>query len=165
LASAEAGGRALLRRLRAERRAAAVVLARPYHADPGIQHGISTELAARGVPVLGICALPRDAGSTELDLSGLAPRITNSSDAEKLWAARSIAGDPHLLGVELSSFRCGQDAAASGILGQFLDRAGRPLLRLHDLDEDRPAASLRIRLDTFAETVRRYERVQLGRAA
>ena len=66
---------------------------------------------------------------------------------------------------KLSSFRCGQDAAASGLLGGVLDDLGRPFLRLGDLDEDRPSASLRVRLDTFAATVRHYERDALGRRA
>ncbi len=154
-------GQAVLARARREGRAVAVVLARPYHADPGIQHGVSTELAARGLPVVSVSSLPID--EDMLDVSDRIPASTNSGCAEKVWAARLVAADPHLVAVDLSSFRCGQDASVMGLLGDVLDAADKPVLRLHDLDEDRPSASFTLRVRTFVETVRRYERERLGR--
>jgi predicted nucleotide-binding protein (sugar kinase/HSP70/actin superfamily) len=141
-------------------RAVVVVLARPYHADPGVNHGIATALAARGVPVLGISSLPL--GAAELrDLSGLMPELTNSGCAEKLWAARSVVAHPNLVAVDLSSFRCGQDASILGVLQQLLGAADKPALFVHDLDEDRPAASLSLRVETFLAALRRYEATTL----
>ena len=157
-------GRAVLGRVAREGRAAAVVLARPYHADPGVQHGISTELAARGLPVLGISSLPTDDGSA-LDLSGVLRLATNSGCAEKTWAARVIRRTPNLVAVDLSSFRCGQDASILGVLSDELARARRPVLRMHDLDEDRPGASFALRVDTFLDAVRAYERDVLTKRA
>lgn len=154
------GGK-VLDRARREGKAVAVMLARPYHADPGVQHGISTELAARGVPVLSIASMPIDESS--LDISDILPDITNSGCAEKVWAARRIAADPNLLAVDLSSFRCGQDASILGLLGEILEGAGKPVLRIHDLDEDRPAASLSLRIRSFVATARRYARESLER--
>lgn len=149
-------GAKVLARARREGKAVAVILARPYHADPGVQHGISTELAARGLPVLGISSLPLEDESL-LDLHDVLPEATNSGCAEKTWAARVIAQDPNLVAVDLSSFRCGQDASIMGTLGDLLDPLDKPTLRLHDLDEDRPGATFRIRLETFLHAVRRYE--------
>ena len=145
-------------------RAAAVILARPYHADPGVQHGISSELAARGVTVLTTASLPR-ADRSLLDLSTVMPLCTNSGDAEKIWAARVIAAHPHLVAVDLSSFRCGQDAGITGELSNILDGSGKPVLRLHDMDEDRPSASFRVRIETFVAAVRQYETGLRVRAA
>lgn len=152
-------GAKILADARARGRAALLVLARPYHADPGVQHGVSTELAARGLPVMGISSLPLDGSE---DLSALLGEATNSGAAERAWAARRVARDPHLVAVDLSSFRCGQDASTAALLDDLLREADRPALRLHDLDEDRPGASLALRLDTFAAAVRAYERERLG---
>lgn len=156
-------GGIVLERARREGRTVAVILARPYLSDPGFTHGISMELAARGIPVLSVLSLPAtDRALT--DLSDLAPTLTNSGSAEKLWAARVIARDPALVAVDVSSFRCGQDASILGTLTDLLDAADKPWLALHDLDEQRPAATLRMRIETFAAAVRRYEERALSKA-
>src|SRR5690606_998593 len=90
------------------------------------------------------------------------PESTNSGAAERVWAARRVTRDPHLVAVDLSSFRCGQDASTAGLIDDLLSAADRPALRLHDLDEDRPGASLSLRLDTFTATVRAYEAERLA---
>lgn len=156
-------GARVLRWALAERRAVAVVLARPYHADPGVQHGLSTELAARGIPVLGISSLPTG-DERLLAPTGALPLVTNSGCAEKLWASRVVRATPNLLAVDLSSFRCGQDASILGLLTDALGDADKPALRLHDLDEDRPGATFDLRVRTFVESARRYERETLGRS-
>lgn len=147
-----ARGRAVLARARREGRPVAVVLARPYHADPGVQHGVSTALARRGIPVLGVSSLPPEGRA--LDVSDLAPELTNSGCAERVWAARVVREDPSLFAIELSSFRCGQDASVAGLLDDLLGD-GKPALRLHDLDEDRPGLSLSLRVEAFIETITR----------
>ncbi|RLB51140.1 MAG: hypothetical protein DRJ42_17425 [Deltaproteobacteria bacterium] len=154
-------GAKVIRRAVSEGRAVAVVLARPYHADPGVSHGISTELASRGVPVLGISSLPIDDASL-LDLGSVLPLATNSGCAEKVWAARLIERTPNLVAVDVSSFRCGQDASILGLLTDILGRPHKPVLRMHDLDEDRPGATFRLRIETFLDGLRRYERRALG---
>jgi len=149
-------GARVIARARNAGRAVAVMLMRPYHIDPGVCHGVPTALAARGVPVLGLSALPL--GSSEsLTLRGEQAFVTNSGCAEKLWAARRVADTPELVAVELGSFRCGQDASILGALSDILGGANKPALRLHDLDEDRPVATLDVRLDTFVDALRSYE--------
>lgn len=149
-------GRVVIERARRQGRAVAVILSRPYHADPGVTHGVSMELAARGIPTLGLWSLP-STNPALADLSEVAPALTNSGSAEKLWAARVIVAEPSLVAVDLSSFRCGQDAAILGTLTDLLDAADKPWLAIHDLDEQRIAAALRMRVDTFVAALHRYE--------
>ena len=160
----ERDGAQALERARAERRAAIVMLGRPYHADPGIHHDIGSDLRALGRTTLSIRALPKDPSQlarlgcmASLDLSVDAPSLTNSGDGEKLIAARVVAAHPYLVAIEVSSFKCGQDASLYGLVSDLSQRGGKPFLALHDLDETRPVASLRLRLRTFLDAVARYE--------
>ncbi len=161
----ESDGAAALARAAAERRVAIVMLARPYHADPGLHHDIGSELRALGRTTLSIRARPKDqatlaasGASAPFEVGEIAPWLTNSGDGEKLAAARVIAGHPYLAAIEVSSFKCGQDASLYGAVEAVVRGAGRPFLALHDLDETRPVGSLRLRLRTFLAAVERYER-------
>jgi predicted CoA-substrate-specific enzyme activase len=158
------GSRALAR-ARDDRRVAIVVLGRPYHADPGIHHDLGSELRALGRTTLSIRSLPKDLATLaalglpiELDLTGAAPGLTNSGDGEKLVGARMVAAHPYLAAIEISSFKCGQDASLYGAIADAAARGGKPFLALHDLDETRPRGSLRLRLRTFLDALARYER-------
>jgi predicted nucleotide-binding protein (sugar kinase/HSP70/actin superfamily) len=131
-------------------RGAVLVLARPYHADPGLNHRVGEELQALGYPVFGCRAVPRDAPA---DLGDLAPDCVNSGAAERLWAARFAARHGRLGVVDLSSFKCGQDAPVHAVVRELLDGAGVVTCALHDLDETRPVTSLRLRLRTFAQAL------------
>jgi len=149
-------------------RGAVLVLARPYHADPGLNHRLGEELQALGYPVFGCRAIPRDADylgrlfhaelaagviADPFDVRDLAPEIVNSGAAERLWAARFAARHGRLGVIDLSSFKCGQDAPMYGPVRDILDAAGVVTCSLHDLDETRPVASLRLRLRTFAHAL------------
>ena len=163
------GARAILERLdREPGHGAVLVIGRPYHSDPGLNHHVGEELQALGFPVLTVRSIPRDddwlarllapelgAGAIAdvYDVRDLAPEVANSGVAERLFAARVAARHGRLGVVELSSFKCGQDSPAYGPVRDLLDRAGTPLCTLHDLDETRPVASLRLRLRTFAHAM------------
>ena len=43
-----------------EDRVAILMIGRPYHLDPGLNHGIPEEFQILGYPVLSIRSLPRD---------------------------------------------------------------------------------------------------------
>ena len=145
-------GRALLDDIaRGRRKSAVLVLGRPYHADPGLNHRLGEELGALGFAVLTIRSLPMEPAS--LDVSELVPGVVNSGTAERLWAARFAAQHGRLGVVDLSSFKCGQDAQLHTPVRELLEQAGVPLCALHDLDETRPVASLRLRLKTFAQAM------------
>lgn len=148
---------------------AVLVLCRPYHADPGIHHHVGDELQALGYPVLTIRSIPRDLDylsklfSTDLssgliedpyDIRDLLPECDNSGASERLWAARFAARHGRLGVVDLSSFKCAQDAPTFVPIRQLFDSAGVVSCSLHDLDETRPVVSLRMRLRTFAHALR-----------
>jgi predicted nucleotide-binding protein (sugar kinase/HSP70/actin superfamily) len=149
-------------------RGAVLVIARPYHADPGICHHVGEELQAIGYPVLSIRSLPRDpvhlarlfrddlsAGRIEdpFDIRDLLPESDNSGASERLWAARFAAAHGRLGVIDLSSFKCAQDAPTYAPMHSLFERAGTVRCNLHDLDETRPATSLRLRLQTFAHAM------------
>lgn len=159
-------GAKVLAAAKRDRRCAVVMIGRPYHADPGLHHELSSELASQGRSVLTLRALPhspevcRAAGLERdpHDLSDL-PFLTNSGDGERLAAARCAGSLPWLVAIELSSFKCGQDASLyAHVAGAARGEHGKPFLALHDLDETRPVASLRLRLRTFLSAVEQYER-------
>lgn len=145
-------------------RCAIVLLGRPYHADPGLHHELGSELVSLGRTAMSLRALPHspemlasiDCTST-YDLSDL-PYLTNSGDGERLAGARLVGRHPFLVAIDLSSFKCGQDAA---LYAQVAEAArgpeGKPFLALHDLDETRPVASLRLRVRTFLDGVEHWE--------
>ncbi len=149
-------------------RGAVLVIARPYHADPGISHRVGEELQALGYPTLTIRSLPRDPGqiahwlrgSTRRgpapdpwDIRDLLPESDNSGTTERLWAARLAAGHGRLGVVDLSSFKCAQDPPSFAPMRALFEDAGTVRCTLHDLDETRPIASLRLRLKTFAHAM------------
>jgi predicted nucleotide-binding protein (sugar kinase/HSP70/actin superfamily) len=162
LAELRAAGDRVLSRVEREGGLAVVVLGRPYHGDPGVNHGIPEAIQRLGYPVLPIEALPVDeARIARLFGEGGPPvgvhfpedaaRTTYSENStRKLWAARYVARHPNLAAVDLSSFRCGHDAPIYDVVQRALDESGTPCLAFHDLDENRPAASLEIRLETLA---------------
>ncbi len=160
----EDDGAEALERARGDRRAAIVMLARPYHVDPWIHHDIGSELWALGRTTLSLRALPKSEARLaalgcpmSVDLGGEAPSLTNSGDGEKLIAGRIVAAHPYLVAVEVSSFKCGQDASLYGAVADLVRTGGKPFLALHDLDETRPVSSLRLRLRTFLDAIERYE--------
>src|SRR5581483_10208857 len=58
-------GREILRKLEAEDGIGIVLLARPYHNDPGLNHDILEEFQKLGYPVLTLGSLPIDADILE----------------------------------------------------------------------------------------------------
>lgn len=111
--------------LERESRLGIVLLARPYHHDPGLSHGIAGEFQKRGFPVFSQSTLPLDedllsrlfapdlaAGHIQhpLDIRDVWKHAYSSSTNMKIWAAKFTARHPNLIGVELSNFRCGHDA-------------------------------------------------------
>ncbi len=149
------------------RRTAVLLLARPYHADRGIQHELGEELRALGFPLVGVRSIPRDAawlaalpngtalgaGDDPFDVGDAARGSANSGANEQVWAARIAARHGGLGVVDLTSFKCAQDAPVATVLRDTLDAAGVSTCALHDLDETRPVAAMRLRLRTFASAL------------
>jgi activator of 2-hydroxyglutaryl-CoA dehydratase/predicted nucleotide-binding protein (sugar kinase/HSP70/actin superfamily) len=164
-------GRDVIDRLERERRIGIVVLARPYHHDPGLNHGILEELQKLGYPILSQSTLPLDddllerlfgdevrAGviSHPLDITDVWKNAFSASTNQKIWAAKFAARHANLVALELSSFKCGHDAPIYSVIGQIIERSGTPYFAFKDIDENRPAASIKIRVETIHYFLTRY---------
>ncbi len=130
----------------------AVVLAgRPYHTDPFISHDISRLFTERGISVLPVDSLP---GLNEEELGNTRIEITNNFHTRMLAGAKIAAKEEALEYVQLVSFGCGHDAVLSDEIVRIMtEMAQKPPLILK-IDESDAAGSLRIRVQSFIETVR-----------
>lgn len=154
----------VIEQLEAEERLGIVLLGRPYHHDPGLNHGILDEFQKRGYPVLSQAILPVEpdvldrvfGAGHRLDINDVWQHAYSASTTQKVWAAKFVARHPNLIGIELSNFRCGHDAPAYHLIEQILESAGRPYFGFKDLDENRPAASIRLRIETIDHYLRRH---------
>jgi predicted nucleotide-binding protein (sugar kinase/HSP70/actin superfamily) len=163
--------RGVLDRLERDGRLGIVVLGRPYHHDPGINHGILEELQKRGYPIFSQMVLPRDEDLLDrlfgdevregvithpLDISDVWTHTTSENTNQKIWAAKFVARHPSLVAVEFSSFKCGHDAPVYSVVEEIIESAGRPYLAFRDLDENRAAGAIKLRVETIDYFLRRY---------
>ena len=153
-----------------------VMLGRPYHHDPGLNQGILDELQRLGYPIFSQSLLPLDEDllaslfrgqlrkgviRSPFDISDVWKQSFSASSNHKLWAAKFVARHPNLISVELSNFKCGHDAFISRTIEEIIERSGKPHFSFRDLDENRPLASIRIRVETIHYFLKQYqERLQ-----
>jgi predicted nucleotide-binding protein (sugar kinase/HSP70/actin superfamily) len=169
-------GRAILDQLEEENRLGIVMLGRPYHHDPGINHEIMAEFQKLGYPVLSQSTLPMDEELLErlfgeeihagvithaLDISDVWKTAFSASSNHKLWAAKFTARHPNLVAVEFSSFKCGHDAPIYSVIEQIVERSGTPFFSFKDMDENCPAHSIRMRVETIDYFLKRYQEDRL----
>jgi len=166
-----------IERLVRDRRVGIVVLGRPYHDDPGLNHRIFQDLNRLGYPIFSISSLPRDAGFLEslfgdeidrgliadpFDLRDVWRHSFSANSNAKVWAAKVVARHPNLVALDVSSFRCGHDAPIYATVEAILERAGTPYFTFHEIDENRPAGAIRLRVETIDYFLREYEARVLG---
>jgi predicted nucleotide-binding protein (sugar kinase/HSP70/actin superfamily) len=158
--------RATLARCAASDKPCILVLARPYHMDPGIGHEIEVDLQAYGYPVLWTQYLPSDpdlldwmfrpdidAGhiKSPFDIADVWPSSYSGNTNEILWAAKFAARMPWIACVvRLSSYECGMDQPTYSPVQQIVERSGTLFFSFQDLDSTKPAGSVKIRVDTIA---------------
>ncbi len=172
-------GLEVLETLERENRMGILLLARPYHDDPGLNHEVLEEFQALGYPVLSIRSIPKDEGwlarffrddldsgrvRSPLDINDVWPEGYSTNSAEKVWAAKFAARHPNIAVLDLSSFKCGMDAPSYGLIDKILTAGGTPWLALHDIDANKPAGSFGIRVRTYAYTLARREELLAARA-
>jgi len=165
-------GREILERLEAEHAVGVLLLGRPYHLDPGLNHGVLDEFQALGYPVLSIRSLPKDPAwlarffqddlargfiSSPLDISDVWPENYSANSVQKVWAAKLAARHPNLVVLDLSSFKCGHDAPTYGLIDHIITSSRTPYSALHDIDANKPSGSIKIRVKTYAHTLARHE--------
>ena len=164
--------RVVLDQLESQHRLGIVMLGRPYHHDPGINHEIMEQFQKLGYSIFSQSTLPLDkdlldrlfgeevragAFSHPLDISDIWKTAFSASSNHKLWAAKFTARHPNLVAVEVSSFKCGHDAPIYTAIEQIIERSGTPYFSFKDLDENRPINSIKLRVETIDYFLKRYQ--------
>jgi predicted nucleotide-binding protein (sugar kinase/HSP70/actin superfamily) len=170
--------REVIDQLEAEDRIGVVLLARPYHNDPGVNHEILEELQRVGYPVITQDALPLDedilwrlfgedveAGliSHPLDVQDAWKNSYSENTSRKVWAAKYVARHPNLVALELSSFKCGHDAPIYSVVEEVVQDSGTPYFCFKDIDENKASGSIKIRIETIGYFLSRYREDTLVR--
>jgi activator of 2-hydroxyglutaryl-CoA dehydratase/predicted nucleotide-binding protein (sugar kinase/HSP70/actin superfamily) len=146
-------------------------LGHPYHHDPGLNHGILEEFQLRGFPILSIESLPSDVSflgplfgdgdgskdASQRDISDVWQRNFNRNTNAKIWAAGVAARHPNLAVIDLSSFKCGHDAPTYSYLDNILDASRTPHFLFHDIDQSKPSATIKIRIQSIEYFLRLEE--------
>jgi predicted CoA-substrate-specific enzyme activase len=171
MASLRRQGREILDRLEREDGIGIVLLARPYHNDPGLNHDILEEFQKLGYPVLTLASLPLDEDLLErlfgeevragvirhpLDVSDAWKNSYSENTSQKVWAAKYTARHPNLVALELSNFKCGHDAPIYTVVEEIVTSSGTPYFSFKDIDENKPSGSIKIRVETISYFLKRY---------
>jgi predicted nucleotide-binding protein (sugar kinase/HSP70/actin superfamily) len=171
-ANLRAMARATLAQCAAADRPCILVLARPYHMDPGIGHEIEVDLQGYGYPVLWTQYLPTDADlldwmfgadvddghiKSPFDIADVWPSSYSANTNEILWAAKFAARMPWIACVvRLSSYECGMDQPTYSPVQQIVERSGTLFFSFQDLDSTKPGGSVKIRVETIAHYLEKH---------
>jgi predicted nucleotide-binding protein (sugar kinase/HSP70/actin superfamily) len=165
-------GRAILDTVEHEDRVAILMIGRPYHSDPGLNHGIPEEFQVLGYPILSVRSIPRDPKYLErfyrsdiekgrcksgLELNHVWPENYSVNSAQKVWGAGFAARHPNVVVLDLSSFKCGHDAPVYGLIDSIIEASKTPYAALHDIDANKPGGSIKIRVKTYAHALKLHE--------
>jgi activator of 2-hydroxyglutaryl-CoA dehydratase/predicted nucleotide-binding protein (sugar kinase/HSP70/actin superfamily) len=176
----ERRGLELLERIEQEHTVGVLLLGRPYHLDPGLHHGVPDEYQALGYPILTIRSIPKDPKwlarffaddlkrafvTTPLSVQDVWPENYSTNSVQKVWAAKFAARHPNVVVLDLSSFKCGHDAPTYGLIDNIINASGTPASALHDIDANKPGGSIKIRVKTYAHTLKRFEEELADQAA
>ncbi len=166
-------GKEILEEVEREGKVAILVLGRPYHNDPGLNHGIPDEFQVLGYPILSMRSIPKDpkwlrrfmGDAAPLDINDVWPENYSANSVQKVWAARFAARHPHIAVLDLSSFKCGNDAPTYGIVDNMMKTAKAPFSALHDIDANKPGGSIAIRVKTYSYKLKLVEEQLRDQAA
>ncbi|HEX3703492.1 MAG TPA: BadF/BadG/BcrA/BcrD ATPase family protein [Vicinamibacterales bacterium] len=165
-------GLEILQSLEEENKVGVLMLGRPYHLDPGLNHDVLDEFQALGYPILSMRSVPKDPTwlarffkddldrgfvTSPLDVSDVWPENYSANSVQKVWAAKFAARHPNVVVLDLSSFKCGHDAPTYGLIDNIISSSRTPYSALHDIDANKPAGSIKLRVKTYAHTLARHE--------
>jgi len=165
-------GRHVLEEIERDDQIGLLMLGRPYHSDPGLNHTVMDEFQVLGYPILSMRSLPRDRAWLQrffegdlrdgkirdvLGVDDVWPEAYSSNSAQKVWSARFASRHPNIAVLDLSSFKCGHDAPTYGIIDNIISTAGTPYSALHDIDANKPTGSIRIRVKTYAHSLKLHK--------
>ena len=165
-------GREVLTWCARNRRPCLLVLARPYHMDPGIGHEIEGNLQAHGYPVLWMQYFPTDddlmdwlfgeevrAGKLKsaFDISDVWESSYSSNTNEILWGAKVAARCPWITCViRFSSYECGMDQPTYTPTQKIVEATGTLFFKFGDLDATKPAGGIKIRVETIVHYLEKH---------
>lgn len=162
----------ILEQVEAENKLAILMIGRPYHSDPGLNHGVLDEFQVLGYPILSMRSIPKDEAwlrrffqndleservKYALEVTDVWPENFSSNSVQKVWAAKFAARHPNVAVLDLSSFKCGHDAPTYGLIDSIISTAGTPYSALHDIDANKPSGSIKIRVKTYAHSLGLHE--------
>ncbi len=165
-------GRKILTQLEREQHVGLLMIGRPYHNDPGINHGILEKIQQRGYPILSMDSLPDDEATLDAlfgadinagriqhpkDISDVFANPYSANTNLKIWAAKFAARHPNLAVIDMSNFKCGMDTPIYHIIEGILESTRTPYFTFHDIDENKPTGSITIRVETIAYALKQYE--------
>ncbi len=155
-ADVRAKGKETLEYLKRTGHKGVVLSGRPYHVDPGINHGIDKIIVEEGMAVL-----------TEDSIAHLgAARITEQLRVVDQWsyhsrlyaAAALVAVTPYLNLVQLTSFGCGLDALTVDQVDEIL-QAENKIYTLIKIDEGDNLGAARIRIRSLKAAIDERDRM------
>ena len=164
--------RQVLDRLEEEGKLGVVMLARPYHNDPGLNHEIMEEIQKKGYPIFSIDSLPQDEDILDrlfgkeveagiithaMDITDVWKNAYSENSSKKIWAAKYVARHPNLVAIDLSSFKCGHDAPNYNTIEKIIEASNTPYFTFFDIDESKPSGSIKIRVETIDYFLQRYQ--------
>ena len=171
--------REIIANLELEDRLGIVMLGRPYHNDPGINHEILEEFQKLGYPILTQASLPLDEEMLErlfgdevrsgvvdhpLSITDVWKNSYSENTSQKVFAAKYVARHPNLVALELSNFKCGHDAPIYSVVEEIIEASGTPCFSFKDIDENKPSGSIKIRVETIGYFLKTYrEDLMAGR--
>lgn len=127
-----------------------MLIGRPYHIDPLVNHKIPEMISALGVDMITEDSLP---DNEELDLKDSSHVITQWSFPNRLYNAAIWAGErPNVQLVQMNSFGCGPDAITVDEVKGILNEYGKnpTLIRI---DEITSGGSIKLRLRSLVESI------------
>lgn len=165
-------GKQILEQVEAENKLAILMIGRPYHSDPGLNHGVLDEFQVLGYPILSMRSIPKDEEwlsrffkddiesgrvHSSLEVTDVWPENFSANSVQKVWAAKFAARHPNVAVLDLSSFKCGHDAPTYGLIDSIVSTAETPYSALHDIDANKPSGSIQIRVKTYAHSLSLHE--------
>jgi predicted CoA-substrate-specific enzyme activase len=164
----ERKGLEILEQVEREDRVAILMIGRPYHNDPGLNHGVLEEFQALGYPILSMRSIPKNRDYLDKyyaedlrkghidspnDITDVWPENYSVNSVQKVWAAKFASRHPNVAVLDLSSFKCGHDAPTYGLIDSIIATGGCAYSALHDVDANKPSGSIKIRVKTYAHTL------------
>ena len=164
--------REVLEQLEREDRLGVVLLGRPYHNDPGVNHEILEEFQKLGYPVFAQDCLPIDDdiiwrlfgdGSAVRRDVRIRCRSTTSGRTRTARTPAARSGPRSTSrGIRTWwrwSFRASSAATtrrSTSVVEEIVEHSGTPYFCFKDIDENKPTGSIKIRVETIGYFLKRY---------